>query len=197
MVVLNTTELLAAAVETLVAANYKQADLNTVESWGNANSRLLEDAYCVVGITVYATWEELVAGWPDAQSHLIITMSDYLKNVEAKLWDGYLVLMTPGVPSGSDRDQLEKIRYDTNRLRKLVITGDDVNTVSDVQQALLSLLPIEPEEAHDFEASTLEMLPDLIGGPDIPAASVVTVVDAFIAQEPILDRLHRFLGSQQ
>ena len=190
MSAINTTELLAATSETLVSAGYAQGDSESVSRWAGENSRLLEDAYCVVGVRVYPSWQELADNWPEAQSQLIEIMSSHLLKTEAKLWDGYLVLITPGVLTKKDKRIVESIRYDTHRLRKLVISGDDLETVSDVKRALLPLLPLEPEEAPKTVASSLERLPDMISDPELPKSAIVAVVDAFLAQEPIIDRLH-------
>lgn len=190
MAVINTTELLAATSETLISAGYVQGDSDTNSGWASENSRLLEDSYCVVGIRVYPSWQELVDRWPEAQGQLIETMSSHLLKTEAKLWDGYLVLITPGVPTKKDERSVENIRYDTNRLRKLVITGDDLESVSDVKRALLPLLPLDLEEAKRTVTSSLERLPEMISGPGLPKGAVIAVVDAFLAQEPVLDRLH-------
>jgi len=58
-------------------------------------------------------------------------ISENIGHAEWKAWDGYLVLLTPGL-APSEEANIEAVRYDTTRLRKLVATGEDLRNPTDV-----------------------------------------------------------------
>ena len=117
-------------------------------------------------------------------------ISSQVGREEAKSWDGYLVLLTPSVaPSESAR--LEAVRYNTTRLRKLVATGDDLQSPTDVERVLRRLLPLSPESANLSPESALDLLPKLLADQGIPKDTTELIVDAFRKQSPLLERLHQ------
>jgi len=186
---LTTSQLLAAASELLESGGYNVVP--PADGW-TSNSRLFEDPYGIVAVVAYENWTDLAETWPDAQGHLVELISAHLTRPEPKSWEGYLVLLTPGVAPSAARSQLAEIRYDTNRVRKLVATGDDLRTLDDVEQALLPLLPLEVESQLEPGPALLERLPGLLAARGIDAEAARTVVDAFIANESVLERLHEF-----
>jgi len=186
---LTTSQLLAAVSELLEPGGYNP--VQPADGW-TSNSRLFEDPYGIVAVVVYETWADLAETWPDAQGHLVELISAHLRRPEPKSWEGYLVLLTPSVAPLAARSQLAEIRYDTNRVRKLVATGDDLRTLDDVEQALLPLLPLEVESQLESGPALLERLPDLLAARGIDAEAARTVVQAFIANESVLERLHEF-----
>lgn len=187
--VLTASQLIAAASELLESGGY-----NTVpaaDGW-SSNSRLFEDPYGIVALLVYDTWGDLHETWPDAQGRLVELISTYLRRPEPKSWDGYLVLLTPGVAPFAARSDVAEIRYDTSRVRKLVATGDELQTLDGVEQALLPLLSLEVESQLETGPALLERLPDLLATRGIDAEAARNVVDAFIANDSVLERLHEF-----
>ncbi len=155
---------------------------------------LAEDKYGVVAVAVYETWKDLSAGWPETQSALVAVISREFTRAEAKAWEGYLVLLTPASLGPEAREEADRIRYDTSRIRKLVASGEDLTTLSDVDRVLLPLLPLEPAEvAMEDESSLLGSLPELLAQQGIGRDAADGVVGAFRRREPLLEALHQRL----
>ena len=188
---LTTSQLLAAASDLLSSGGY-----NAVEPVGGwpATSRLFEDPYGIVAVVVYETWSELAGAWPDAQGRFVELISSHLDRPEPKSWEGYLVLLTPAPSPLSARPDLAQIRYDTNRVRKLVAAGDDLATLDDVETALLPLLPLKVDAQVEMGAGLIDRLPDLLARRGIDVGASRAVVEAFKANESILERLHEIQG---
>ena len=119
-----TTDLIAAAFQVLLEGGYGQINGRFPE-WSTPTSRLFEDQYSVIGIAIFETCTELLRAWPDVQAVLVDVISRHVGSQESKSWDGYLVLLTPGL-APSESEAIEAVRYNTTRLRKLVATGDDL-----------------------------------------------------------------------
>jgi hypothetical protein len=189
---LTTSQLLAAVSERLDSGGYTR--ISPDEGW-TSNVRLFEDPYAIVAVLAFETWDDLTEGWPDAQGVLVELISAHLTRPEPKSWDGYLVLLTPGVPPSTARSQLAAIRYDTNRVRKLVAAGDELRTLDDVEQALLPLLPLEVESQVESAPALLERLPALLAERGIDVRAARAAIDAFASNESILERLHQYRSS--
>lgn len=114
---------------------------------------------------------------------------------EGKSWDGYLVLLTPGLAPSEDAG-IEAVRYNTTRLRKLVATGDDLRSPTDVERVLRPLLPLGQEQASLSQGSALDLLPKLLADQGIPRETTQLLVDAFREQSPLLERLHQERSQQ-
>lgn len=187
---LTTTNLLAAASGLLLSGGYQQVHEKSVDDrWRASNVRLFEDRFGIVAIVVYETWRDLLSRWPDAQAALVDLISQNVSSNDAKAWEGYLVLLTLGVGSHSE---VNTIRYDTSRVRKLVATGDDLRILADVERALLPLLPLGDVPLVAEQDSALEMLPQLLERRNIPEEAVRVIVHAFREQQPLLEQLHRY-----
>src|SRR5712692_5915848 len=156
---LSPTNLLAAADRELVGAGYRRVPERALATWPADNVRVYEDPYCVATIAVYETWSELSTGWLQLQESLVELMSKFWTRSDAKAWDGYIVLLTPGTPGSSV--EVESIRYNTSRVRKLLATGEDLRRLSDVARVLAPLLPVD-QVARASEETALEMLPRLL-----------------------------------
>ncbi len=189
-----TTDLIAAASQVLLEGGYRQINGQFPE-WGTPTSRLFEDEYSVVGIAIFETCKELLQTWPDAQALLVDVISRHVGSQESKSWDGYLVLLTPGL-APSESAAIEAVRYDTTRLRKLVATGDDLKLPTDVERVLRPLLPLRPERASLVQQSALDLLPRLLAVQQIPEEVTRVVVDAFRQQSPLLEQLHQQRGEE-
>src|SRR5712691_8733135 len=156
------TDLLAEASRLLAENGYTEAGPTLTSSWLSSNGRIFEDAYGVVGVVAYETWNDLRSGWPDAQSSLAELISERVTRADPKSWEAYLVLLTPGVPGDEDRLDPQMIRADTNRVRKLLATGDELQSLANVERVLLPLLPLTAEVAVADEGNLLDRLPDLL-----------------------------------
>ena len=186
---LTSTDLIAAASQVLTNGGYRRI-VRRFADWDTATSRLFEDEYNVVGVVTFDTCGQLLQGWPDLQGSLVDVISGQVGHEEGKSWDGYLVLLTPGLAPSEDA-RIETVRYNTARLRKLVATGDDLRTSTDVERVLRPLLPLGQEGASVSQESVLDLLPRLLANQGIPTETTQVVVDAFREQAAILERLHQ------
>lgn len=186
---LTPTDLIAASSSVLEAGGY-QPIRSGFSEWSTASTRLFEDAYNVVGVAVFTTCAELLRSWADLQGSLVDVISRQVGQVENKAWDGYLVLLTTGMAPSGDSD-LEAIRYDTTRLRKLVATGEDLRGAGDVERLLRTLLPLRTEQGSISQSSALDLLPDLLAERGINRETTRMLVKSFIDQKPLMEALHR------
>lgn len=187
---MTSTDLLASASSILESGAYKRVQDADIQRWPVQNVRLFEDNYHLVALVVYDTWDKLLSNWSDAQTALVELMSNHMANSDPKAWDGYLVLLTTGVPSAEDRKKVDDIRYDTTRVRKLVATSEDLMTIGDVKRVLQSLLPLEARLRLEVGESILDILPSLLMQRGLEERYVKTIVKAFREREPIVERLH-------
>jgi hypothetical protein len=145
----------------------------------------------IVAVHVYDTWHELTEDWAVAQSLLVDIISANVTRREPKAWEGYLVLLTGADLLEEDHQALADLRSNTSRLRKLVATGQDVQTLDDVHNALLPLLPLKVDNPEYSEAGLLARLPVLLEEDGIDRRSTEAAIDAFLRNESIMERLHR------
>lgn len=183
------TDLMAAASNALLEGGYRQVT-RRFEDWDSATSRLFEDSYNIVGIVIFDTCSDLLQSWPDLQGSLVEVISRHVGREESKAWDGYLVLLSPGLAS-SESAAIEAVRYNTTRLRKLVATGDDLRTSTDVERVLRALLPLGEERTGLDQQSALDLLPKLLADRGIAKDTTQIIVDAFREQAPLMERLHQ------
>ena len=191
---LTVTEITAAATGCLLAHGYQEVDPARLGA-AIEQGRFFEDEYGIVGVAIYETWGELAGRWQDAQGALVRLISEYVSKAEAKAWDGYLVLLTPA-SSTAGREAVELIRYDTSRLRKLVADGEELGSLSQVEDTLLPLLPLEPVAPALAERSALDLLPELLEDRAIAPALTVRLLEAYAAGEPLVEGLHELGGPE-
>ena len=190
---LSTTQLLAAATGLLTEGGYAQ--VATASNWPST-SRLFEDPYGIVALHVYDTWRQLRDHWNVAQGLLVDEISAHLTRPEPKLWEGYLVLLTGGPTLDDERREVDQLRYDTNRLRKLVATGYELETLNDVRNALLPLLPLDVDSSLLTGSGLLDRLPELLAEHRIDPSVTATVVAAFLGNESMVEKLHQLREAQ-
>ncbi|GAB2612561.1 hypothetical protein [Novilysobacter erysipheiresistens] len=186
---LTSTDLIASSVAVLEAAGYKATESDN-SAWTSSTSRLFENSYNVVGVVAFETYVELVDSWADRQGMLVEIISRSIGRSEGKAWDGYLVLLTPAVKSSTETD-IEAIRRDTTRLRKLIATGDDLKKSSDVERVLRPLLPIKGVVNQSNAGSALDHLSSVLEKRGVERQDAVTLVEAFLDQRPLMESLHR------
>ncbi|AOS46428.1 hypothetical protein Verru16b_03534 [Lacunisphaera limnophila] len=184
-------ELMAVASETLMAGGYRRIE-GRFTDWDTSHARLFEDKYNVVGVAIFDSCTELLQSWPDLQGSLVEIISQNVAQTESKSWDGYLVLLTPAV-APSESAQLEHIRYDTNRIRKLVASGVELKLPGAAARVLRPLLPLNEGVSVPAPASVLDLLPDLLARSEVPRNATEAVLKAFKTQAPIMDQLHETL----
>jgi hypothetical protein len=186
---MTTTDLIAASTSVLEAGGYQPIREGFPE-WNTTSTRLFEDKYNVVGIAVFTTTDELLQSWADLQGALVDVISRHVGQTENKVWDGYLVLLTTAIAPASDAN-IEDVRSDTTRLRKLVATGEDLAAPSDVERLLRSLLPLRDPQGSIGQGTALDLLPALLEEQGIDESTTRVLVKSFIEQEPLMEALHR------
>ncbi len=195
-VALSATQIMAAASSILVRGGYRQAQAGLGDEWTDESARLFEDPYSVVAVLVFPTWAELKDRWTQAQASLVGVITQSISSADPKVWEGYLVLLTPST-AGPDRATLDSVRRDTSRVRKLVATGEELRHLLDVEQLLGPLLPLDVNHAQKMvPEDPLNYLPSLPALGNVPREAIKVIVDAFRYQQPMLDRLHQ-AGTRQ
>jgi len=189
---LSNVQILAAAADVLISNGYQRVD---VPSGWPSDSRLYEDDYGIVALYVYDTWLRLKSEWNVAQGQLVDLISARLDKPDPKAWEGYLLLFTTANVPPDERREVTDLRYNTNRLRKLVATGDELDTVEDVHTALLPLLPLEVEAPTSSGSGLLARLPALLIDDGVDSRVTEAVVDAFVHNDSMMESLHRLEGT--
>lgn len=189
--------ILAESARLLGGADYAVVRELALERLRPERTLLAEDRYAVVLLVVCDTWAELEHGWPEAEASLDRLMSDRLTKSDPKAWEGYLALLTPEFVGPTADEMAETIRLDTSRIRKLVSTGDELQTISDVERTLLPLLPIDPSRIYAATSDVLSHLPRLLAERDVDRGAVEALVDAFSSSKPLLEQLRTYLETRR
>lgn len=189
---LSQTEILAAATNLLSKNGFSQIDKIYLKGIDPESYRLFEDVYSIVAVIAFPNWQDLVSRWIDTQSSLVELISEYISQEEDKRWEGYLAMLTTSLVPTSELKEIEKIRYDTARIRKLVTTGMQLKEISDVETALLPFLRLEEKTEESPDDAVLARLPKLLEDKSLNAELIKTVVDAFLAQKPLIETLHNY-----
>jgi hypothetical protein len=193
---LTPTNLLASASNYLAEAQYAQISAARLDGLETLGGRFFEDDYRVVMLIVFDTWSELHEDWTRAQASLVELISTHMTRAIEKSWDGYLALLTLDPCPPSMRDEIDKIRYDTFRVRKLVAAGDELGGLGEVERALLPLLPIETKVDSEEEISALDLLPDLLAQEGIEQHATELLLRAFQERTSLVEALHRLESGQ-
>ena len=188
------TSLLAAAGDVLENAGYRLAPVE--DEWPVEGGRVYEDPYSIAAVVVFETWAALAARWMDAQAALVELIGKYFLRSDAKVWEGYLVLLTPSILPLDAHVEATELRRNTQHVRKLLATGDELHGLADVERALLPLLPLSDSEELAEPRSALELVPDLLEAQGVSREAVEAVIDAFVEQAPVVERLHHQLSPE-
>src|SRR5262245_9717115 len=116
---LSSSAMLALTSDALGRGGYTTVADALSQNESSALTRVFEDPFGFVAIVVYETWSDLSKKWPDAQAALVSLMSSRLDMNSAKVWEGYLVLLTPDPHPSAESIHLEAINRNTSRLRKI------------------------------------------------------------------------------
>jgi len=189
---LTTTEIIGQVKRTLRDSGYDQ-HREPPDRWDAPSHLLYEDDYGIVGIVVYDSVSSLLAEWTSAQGALVHVISEHVTRAQPKSSEGYLVLLTGDAPREGRADDVSQevnaIRYNTSRVRKLVGTGLSLNTVNDVKHVLAPLLPLDMSDEAQENVSVLDHLPDLLAD-DVPQEITEAVTDAYLQLNSPIDALH-------
>jgi hypothetical protein len=145
-------------------------------------------------LAFFEDFKTLKESWVDIQTSLVEKITSVLSQSDRKSWDVYLVLFTTGFVSSSDISAVKSIKYDTNRVRKLLSTGEDLRDLSDVGAALLPLMPIVEKSRVTNSDSVLKRLPEILEANENHAKMIRIAVEAFESQESISSALYRNSG---
>ena len=190
---LSASSMIALASETLSLNGYRVVrDMTDMKKLGD-QALLAEDAYSVISVVAFETWQQLEKDWAEAQADLVDLLARRLARSAPKAWDGYLVLLCAGEPS--DRLDADRIERDTSRVRKIVATGGRLRASADVTRVLDLLLPLELPDNLSALEDVLDALPELMEN-TVDRAKLKIVVDAFRNGEPPLERLHQAGGGR-
>jgi hypothetical protein len=156
--------------------------------------RCYEDEVSIVGVAQFRSWSALRDSWLDAQSVLVDLLSERLDRRDPKAWEGYLVLLTLDPPSSYA--EVDEIRRDTARLRKIVAAGDDMASVTQVEDALLPVLPLSGGVLQHDASSILDRLPGLLVTKGIDEDLTLRVLEAFENDRPLMEAVAEWRGAQ-
>jgi hypothetical protein len=180
----------AAAKECLAQSGYRILGETSEKIVAHSSiAGMFEDEYGLVGLALFESWPSLVDSWADAQSVVVARMSAGLTRSEAKAWDGYLVLLTPGIVPPEGLRELTRIRYNTTRVRKLVGAGEDLKTVTDVRRVLLPLLPTTVANVAPSQ-NVFELFQNVMERRGITRESTRPLVEAFQRRESMVQALY-------
>jgi hypothetical protein len=192
---LTTTEITGQVKRTLGDSGYDQ-HRDPSDRWDAPNRLLYEDDYGIVGIVVYESISSLLNEWTTAQGALVHVMSEHVTRDQPKSSEGYLVLLTGDAPRESREhdvnQEINAIRYNTSRVRKLIGTGLSLNAVNDVKHVLNPLLPLDIHDDAQEEVSVLDLLPGLLAD-DVSKEITGAVVEAYRQLNSPIDALHEKL----
>lgn len=164
------------------------------------NTITFEDEYAIITVWAFDSVSALVTEWGAAQDHVVRLLGANIANTDPKSWDGYLVLVAmDGVPEGLVA-AIGNIRSDTRRVRKLIITGDDLPTrVSDplemtpfIRRALAPILDLQID-SNLGRSDPLKSLPDRLSASLTAASYLSAVISAHEIGVSPLEALHHEL----
>jgi hypothetical protein len=161
---------------------------------GSIALTVLEDPLAIVGVAGFDSWTELAAGWSIAQDRIVSAIGGRIASGEPKAWDGYLALLTPQQLTEGEQGEAARIRYDTRRLRKIVITGDEAPNLGRLPSALLPVRPIL-EEGDLERFDPLARLRDHLIRAGAEAGAVDALLEAYTEGRLLMDAIHAWRAS--
>lgn len=198
--VVNNEILLSEVTRLFAESDIRQVDRELYKSWP-ASAMAFEDEYSVIAVWPFDSVSSLINGWGAAQDHVVRLLGSNVVNTDPKSWDGYLVLAAvDGIPDGLAAE-LSNVRSDTRRVRKLVITADDLpSRASDplevtpyVRRALAPILDLDVNSDLG-RSDPLDTLPRRLPASLDVAEHLAVVVAAYETGGSLLDELHRELA---
>lgn len=158
---------------------------------------LAEDHFGIVSVMVFETASELVSFWINAQDWFVHLLSQKLRKHDPKIWEGYLLLLTPTPASTESRHIIEDIEKDTSFIRKMVASGDDLQILGDIERFMLPLLPIKSVNITLDAESLLENLSQLLTARDVDERVVEVLVRAFKQQDALLESIYHYISQEK
>lgn len=181
----------------MLSAGMQRVSTVQTSQWP-ASSRVYEDRFSIIGCFYYDSFSRLSTHWLDAQDLLVSLMSASLAQGDAKSWDGYLILLTNGSVSRNQALKLTEIRSNTRRVRKIVITGDDLRAPEGTDilpQLRRNLGPVLPLtiQVQPRPSDPLASLAERLGHNAARSGQVAAILEAYREGRPVLTALHDYL----
>ena len=190
------TTIEAEAARVLENAGFQTVRSTLIDGWRATAARVYEDAYSIVCVAIYDTWEQLSFGWIDDQAALVDLISKYFTRYEPKAWDGYLALFTPSVVPEQERPAAISIQRNTVHVRKLFAGGAELRSISAIRRTLLPVLPLDEHDALE-DRNVLEALPPLLAKYGVNEEAAKVAITAFQDQRPIVEEIHARMTRKQ
>jgi len=153
--VLSREQVLGESVDILSKNGFSVVSDAPLQRIDNTHQRVFEDAYSVVAIVFFDSWNDLRHAWIDVQASFVEMISKHFTKEDRKSWEAYLVLLSTDLVPFRETTCAREIRYNTNHVRELLGTGEQVKEISDVETCLLPLLPIQRGSTLDASSNVL------------------------------------------
>ena len=186
----------AGATQILESAGFQTVRSADLGGWRATSASVYEDAYSIVCVAIYDTWNQLSEGWTDDQAVLVDLISKYFTRYEPKAWDGYLALFTPSIVPEQERRTAIDIRRNTVHVRKLFADGSELKSTGAIRRTLLPVLPLDEHDALE-ERNVLEALPPLLAKYGVSEDATQVAIEAFQDQRSITEAIHAHMAKKQ
>jgi hypothetical protein len=119
---------------------------------------LFEDHNVLGFVTEHPSVGKLLASWEAQQEIFLRKHAGRLRADPVKAWNLYCIYLSAEAPSPDEAHRLAEVEEDFRACRKIARAA--VCTRTDVQRALLPLLPIQPpsQDSHDSDRLLTEKL---------------------------------------
>jgi hypothetical protein len=112
----------------------------TLDSSGTPTLSFEDDS--IIGfLKVFQTVAEMSSSWQDAERSLLSRYAVQFRAAPAKSWNIYCVFLVEQPAIGEDIYSIDRIEEDFSSTRKIARAG--VSSISELQRALLPLLPLQ------------------------------------------------------
>lgn len=183
--------MLVEAESVLQSHGYAIVPDSVVDGIQHDRMRVLEDDYGVVLLQCFDSVEALLELWEDAQSILVKALASYVIPGAARGWEGYVVLMTPAHALSRDVPDMMRVRYDTTRTRKIVITGADR-----VRRGLAPLLPLPDHVTETSTRDPFDFVVDHLEGAGVPSTTSRALLESYRNQRSLFEALESSIQDQ-
>lgn len=127
-----------------------------LRSFAKGREVLIFENDSVIGFVFsYPNAQSLIAGWRDDSDAAVSANQFVLRRAGQKAWNTYVVLLASGGTSYAEIAALAAIEEDLTGTRK--IARSDIRDISDVEAALLPLLPLQSAPKLDAVDMVLEI----------------------------------------
>lgn len=173
----------------LRAHGYDTVPQSFLEKAQTGRVRVFEDDYGVVLLQCFDSVDALIDLWEEAQAVLVKALSTNVVSGAARGWEGYIVLMTPALALERDLPALMRIRYDTTRTRKIVITG-----ANRLHRGLAPVLPLLNDFTEASSRDPFDFVVDRLEATGVPSTASRALLDSYRNQRSLFEALETTIG---